>query len=203
MGLFDVFKKKDSKPADAPLSKPNPDSARVMGNAYEISFSFLGQENCKKLADCFKESIYSGINEYEISQKTELLIGGLDMCLGLLERANQAPQTTLGRNTLATFIYCRIFFDCVLALDTDIIHVTEWYTIFQATHIIDPDMHPYVQMMIRIYDLLDRGIEYLYKNMDAVTEDYFIPVEKRIRKLLNAYVDDNTGWNKINPQTLK
>lgn len=198
MGLFDVFKKKNQGKKEATSSNSNP--ASIIGGAYEIIIALWGEDTYKKAVTAFKEVISGLVAEEEVHRKTELLEGGLDMCLDLLEQAKRNPQTKLGANSITAFIYFRIFLDCTLAIDTDIIDVTEWYTIFRVTKTIKPGMHPYVEMMIRIYDLLDRGIEYLYKNMDSVTEDYFLPVEKRIRRMLNAYTDDNTGRNKINPQ---
>ena len=51
--------------------------------------------------------------------------------------------------------------------------------------------------MIKIYDLLDRGIVYLYENIDNVEKDYFTIIASKIQKMLDAYEDDHTDWNKI------
>lgn len=85
------------------------------------------------------------------------------MALDLLEQTKTIPQTTLGGNCVTAFIYYRFYLDCVLALDNDIIDVTENYTIFQLSKQLPASMHLYVKTMIKIYDLLDRGIIYLYK----------------------------------------
>lgn len=200
MGLFNVFKKKNTGTGkeNLPPSKPAPTSD--FGRTHDIIVALWGDETYKNAVTTFKEVINNIVVEDNIRRKTELLDGGLDMCLELLEQAKRNPQTKLGANSITAFIYYRIFLECVLAIDTEILEFTEFYTIFQIGKYMPPELHPYIQMIIKIMDLLDRGIVYLYENMDSVTEDYFLPVEKRIRKMLNAYTDDNTGWNKINPQ---
>ena len=167
--------------------------------AEEIIIALWGKDTHRTVVKNFKETISEIIAEENITRITDLIDGGLDMCLELLEKAKINPQTKLGANSITAFIYFRTFLDCVLAVDSELvyIHLMDWYGLFRITQTIKPGMHPYVEMIIKIYDLLDRGIEYLYKNMDSVSEDYFLPVEKRIRRLLNAYTDDDTGWNKI------
>lgn len=195
MGLRDLFKKntKENNQQSSFLS-----NAESLGGAYQIIATLLGEEGVKQIVAESKEIISNLILEEDIKHKTDLLIEGLDFCLYQLEKTNKNPNTTLGGNTITAFMYYRHFADCVMALDDDIIHVSEYYTIFRTTKHIPEEMHPYVQMMIKIYDLLDRGIIYLYENMDTVSKEYFTIVAKKIQKLLDDYKNDGTDWNKIN-----
>ena len=187
MELFNNFKKKE-----------NPSSvAKFNGGSYEIIHTLWTDQDIKKVVSECKEVINFQIKEKNVQRKTNLLSYGADLTLELLEKTKKNPQTTLGCNCITAFIYYRFYLDCVLALDTDIIDVAEYYTIFQLSRQIPTDMHLYVKTMIKIYDLLDRGIIYLYDNMDTVSEDYFTIVAKKIHALLDSYTDDNTDWNKI------
>lgn len=195
MGLHSFFKKKNSSKGNSTSTHAN--IAQSLGGVHQIIDTLWGADGIKRVVSGSKQDINTLIAEEGIRRKTDLLLYGLDMCLELLANAKKNPNTTLGGNSITGFIYYRFFFECVLAVDTDIVVINEHYTIFQATKQLPQEMHPYVQTMIKIYDLLDRGIVYLYEHMDTVTEDYFIIVAKRIRNFLNAYTDDNTAWNKI------
>ncbi len=194
MGLLDIFKKKNTA---SKIATGYSHTAKSLGGVYEIIDTLWGEDSVKTVVASSKNDIQSIIAEEGVHRKTELLEYGLELCLGLLSNAKKNPKTSLGSNCITAFIYYRIFFECVLAIDTDIIDVTEHYTVFQVTKQIPQGMHPYVQTMIKIYDLLDRGITYLYEHMDMVTEDYFTIVAKKIQNYLDAYIDDATGWNKI------
>lgn len=146
---------------------------------------------CKKIISDF-------VSNEKISKKTDLLALGLELSLEELAKANKNEKMTLGANCITTFIFYRCFLDCVLALDEDIIYIQEYYVLFSVTKRISSKMHPYIQMMIKIYDLLDRGIAYLYKNSNNISVDYFSKVSEKIQLMLDAYKDDNTDWNKIN-----
>ena len=187
MGLFNIFKKKTTEPS----------VAKSIGGVHEIIHTLWNDQDIKKVVSECKEVINLLIKENNVRRKTELLSYGVDLTLELLEKTKKNPQTTLGGNCLTAFIYYRFYLDCVLALDTDIIDVTEHYTIFQLSRQLPTTMHLYVKTMIKIYDLLDRGIIYLYDNMDTVSEDYFTIVAQKIYVLLDAYTDDNTDWNKL------
>ena len=184
MGLFDMFKKKNNSKQEPSAQYSN--SAKALGGVHEIINTLWGVDGVKTVVASSKDAINSLIVEEGVRKKTELLEYGLELCLELLSNAKKNPKTTLGGNCMTAFIYYRVFFECVLALDTDIMDVNEHYTIFQATKQIPSGMHLYVQTMIKIYDILDRGIVYLYKNMDSVTEDYFAIVAKKIRNYLNS-----------------
>ena len=54
-----------------------------------------------------------------------------------------------------------------------------------------------LKLMVKISDLLDRAIVYLFENLNTDSKDYYPILETKIRGYLNEYVDDNTGWNKI------
>lgn len=195
MGLFDIFKKKNNSKQEPTTQYSN--AVRALGGVHEIIDTLWGADGVKRVVSSSNDAIKSLITEEGVRRKTDLLEYGLELCLELISNAKKNPKTTLGGNSMTAFIYYRVFFECVLALDTDIVDVNEHYAIFQITKQIPSGMHLYVQTMIKIYDILDRGIVYLYKNMDTVTEDYFTIVAKKIRNYLNSYTDDNTGWNKI------
>lgn len=196
MGLRDLFKKKNAEATPSYTSQ-----AKALGGVHEIIASLWDERDVKRVIAQHKEEIASVIAETGVRRKTELLEYGLNQALASLAKAKQNPKLTLSSNCITAFIYYRFFFECALALDDDIIHVTEWYTIFQATKVLNPEMHSYVQTMIKIYDLLDRGIIYHYEKMfeskASITDDYFAIVANKIRIMLNAYTDDNTDWNKI------
>lgn len=187
MGLFDLFKQKTLSTSVSNSNNLVQEIIHTLWNGKEISKVI---SECKKVIDYL-------IREENIQRKTELLSCGVDLALDLLEQTKANPQTTLGGNCITAFIYYRFYLDCVLALDTDIIDVTENYTIFQLSKQLPESMHLYVKTMIKIYDLLDRGIIYLYENMDSVSKDYFTIVSQNILNLLYAYTDDNTDWNKL------
>ena len=187
VGLFNIFKKKTTESS----------VTKSIGGIHAIIRTLWNDQDIKRVVSECNEVINLLIKEDNVRRKTELLSCGVDLTLELLEKTKKNPQTTLGGNCLTAFIYYRFYLDCVLALDTDIIDVTEHYTKFQLSKQIPASMHLYVKSMIKIYDLLDRGIIYLYDNMDTVSEDYFIIVAQKIHVLLDTYIDDNTDWNKL------
>ena len=149
------------------------------------------------IAEC-KKIINHFIKEDKVTRKTDLLLRGTEITIEQLINILKKPQTNMGTKTITAFIYYRFFFESVLSLDTDIFSISKYYTLFKITKYIPTDMHPYVQIMIKIYDLLDRGIIYLYENIDSVSKDYFSIVALKIRNMLETYEDDTTDWNKIN-----
>ena len=195
MGLFDAFKKK--KNDNKKLSSYEENALRL-GGVHAIIAIKWGEEGTKQaVAEC-KDIINTIISEMDVHRKTEVLEYGLDFCEELLTRNQQKhPELTLGRNCITAFIYYRFFFECVLSLDSDILQINEIYTVYQCTKIIDERMHPYVQAMIKIYDLLDRGIIYHYENEESISKNYFAIVADKIRGITSSYVDDNSDWNKI------
>lgn len=198
MGLLDVFKKKGSEEKQTPPGNPEPASTKV--GAYEIIMDIMGEDTYRKDVTSVNKFIHELITEKNVCRKTELLRSGLDTCLEFLEALRKTDPAEIGNVSIALFIYLKTFLDCTLALDTYIIDIKELYSLFRVSKTIKPGTHPYAKLMITIYDALDSGIVYLYQNIDLDTGDYFSPVEKSIRRMLNAYTDDDTGWNKINPQ---
>lgn len=195
MGLFDSFRKKEKESGRLSSYEEN---ALQLGGVHAIIAIKWGEEGTKKaIAEC-KDIINTIISEMDVHRKTELLEYGLDFCEELLSNNQQKhPELSLGRNCITAFIYYRFFFECVLALDTDIVHINEIYTVFQRTKIIDEKIHPYVQAMIKIYDLLDRAIIYHYENEDSISKNYFAIVADKIYRITSSYVDDSSDWNKI------
>lgn len=195
MGLFDALKKKKAESSNLSSYEEN---ALKLGGVHAIIAIKWGEEGTKKvIAEC-KDIINTIISEMGVDRKTEILEYGLDFCEELLSRNQQKhPELSLGRNGITIFIYYRFFFECVLGLDTDIWQVNEAYTVYQCTKIINERMHPYVQAMIKIYDLLDRGIIYHYENEESISKNYFAIVADKIREITSSYVDDKSDWNKI------
>ena len=103
----------------------------------------------------------------------------------------------MGSHSITALIWYKQFFECTLSLDTDIMDITQFYTLFQMSRQVNTELHPYIQMMIKVYDTIDTGIVYLYENLDNISEDYFAVIANRINNLLQAYTDDASGWNKI------
>lgn len=188
MALFGLRKKKEDK---------NAREWTQLEKAQYIIDDLWGEEGVKKVVFDSKETINALIEEENVTRKTDLISFGLDLCEGLLANAQKNPQTKLGANCITTFIYFRHFFECVLGVDTDIMDISYLYTTFQVTKHIPEEAHPYIQTMLQIYDLIDRGIVYLYENTDNITKDYFAIVARKIQSMLDKYEDDGTGWNKI------
>ncbi len=195
MGLFDFFKQK--KTNNYKLSEFEERSLRL-GGIHAIIAIRLGEEGIKAVVSECKDLIKVIISEMDVHRKTEIIEYGLDFCEDLLANNQQKhPELSIGRHCLTAFLYFRCFFECALGLDEDIIHVTEFYTVFQCTRIPDERLHPYMQAMIKIYDLLDRGIIYHYENEESISKNYFSIVADQIRGITISYSDDNTDWNKI------
>lgn len=190
MWLQDLFKKNQKESSFS-------ENAKALGGVHQIIDILWGEDGVKQVVSECKEIINSLIAGEGIKRKTDILSFGLDWSLELLSRTSKNPKTTLGGNCITAFIYYRYYFECVLAIDTDIMDISHLYAVFQVTKHIPAEAHLYIQTMIKIYDLLDRGIVYLYENIDNVEKDYFTIVASKIQKMLDAYEDDNTDWNKI------
>ena len=190
MALHDFFKKYREQ-------KSYSNDVQKLEGVYQIINTLWGVDGVKQVVCECKETINFLITEEKVIRKTDLLSAGLELTLVRLEKANKNPNLSLGSNCITAFIYYRCFFESVLKLDTDIIYVSEHYTIFQVEKNIPLDMHPYIQTMIKTYDLLDRGIIYLYENIENISKDYFSVVSAKIQAMLDEYKDDNTDWNKI------
>ena len=191
MSLFDLFRK--NKVEKKSYSK----QSEKLGDVYQIIDNLGGEDNIKEVVSDCKRIINIAIKDGGANRKTDLLLCGMEMTLEGLEKAKSNPKINIGTSSITSFIYYRFFLDCVLAIDNDILQISELYTTFKIFRSVPSDMHPYVKMIIRIYDLLDRGIVYLSENMDTVSEDYFTIVSEKISNILNDYEDDSTGWNKI------
>ncbi len=195
MGFRDLFKEKPEK--DKVHSNQSEDN-EALDEIHFIIDALWDVDDKKQVVSHCKDAINFLLVEENVDRKTDLLLAGLELSLAQLQKAKDNPQTKLGTNCITTFIYYRHYLECVLALDEDITDILFCYTIFQSSKQVDPQLHPYIQTMIKIYDLLDRGIKYLYENMNEVTRDYFTIVASKIETMLSSYEDDDTGWNKIN-----
>ena len=147
--------------------------------------------------DTFNQIISELIEEENIHRKTDLLLEGLDNFSELFAEAKSMPNVKNSAANLNVIVHLRLFLDCVLAIDNDIITVNEIYTISKVTGGIRSDTHNFVKLMVKISDLLDRAIVYLFENLNTDSKDYYPILETKIRGYINEYVDDNTGWNKI------
>lgn len=145
----------------------------------------------------FKDIIFSLIYENDIHRKTDLLLDGLDNLNKLFETIKSTPDYKTGSTNLNAIVHFRIYLDCVLALDSDGDTVNEFYITYKLTGVMNNSVHKYINLMIKISDLLDRIIVYLFENLDKVSLDHYPIAERKMRKYLNEYVDDNTDWNKI------
>lgn len=145
----------------------------------------------------FKDIIFSLIYENNIHRKTDLLLDGLNNLNELFETIKSTADYKTGSTNLNAIVHFRIYLDCVLALDSDGDTVNEFYIAYKLTGVMNNSVHKYINLMIKISDLLDRIIVYLFENLDKVSLDHYPIAERKIRKYLNEYVDDNTDWNKI------
>ena len=147
--------------------------------------------------DDFNNIIYFCIHEDDIHRKTDILIEALNNINEIFSEIKSNPQNHIGSANLNAVVHLRMFLDCVLLYDGDWDTINQLYILFKATGTINESAHKYINLMIRISDLLDRAIVYLFENLNTATTDYYPAVEQRIRKYLNEYDDDNTDWNKI------
>ena len=147
--------------------------------------------------DTFNQIISELIEEENIHRKTDLLLEGLDNFSELFAEAKSMPNVKNSAANLNVIVHLRLYLDCVLAIDNDIITVNEIYTLSKVTGGMRSDTHNFVKLMVKISDLLDRAIVYLFENLNTDSKDYYPILETKIRGYINEYVDDNTGWNKI------
>lgn len=84
-----------------------------------------------------------------------------------------------------------------LALDTDIIDITQFYETYKVSQYIPGNVHKYLQTMIKIYFEIDKGMELLCVNGKQNNVNYFELVYETIGRYIDSYEDDNTDWNKI------
>lgn len=168
----------------------------IMEKSIAIVQTLWDTESIRKVVGSLKEIINKLITEEGIKRKNELLMAGLVFCQELAD-SKKKPDSNMGSHSITALIWYKQFFECALSLDADIMDITQFYTIFQMSRKVNTELHPYIQMMIRVYDTIDTGIVYLYENLDNISEDYFAVVAKRINNLLQSYADDSSGWNKI------
>ena len=147
--------------------------------------------------DEFNNIISDLIHNENIHRKTELLIDALDNINDLFNQAKRTPGFNVGSANLTAVIHLRIYLDCILVHDNDFDTINDLYLLSKITGSVRESAHKYIHLMIKISDLLDRAIVYLFENYGTVSTDYYPIVEKKIRGYLNEYIDDDTGWNKI------
>lgn len=147
--------------------------------------------------DTFNQIISELIEEENIHRKTDLLLEGLENFSELFDEAKSMPNVKNSAANLNVIVHLRLYLDCVLEIDNDIITVNEIYTLSKVTGGMRSDTHNFVKLMVKICDLLDRAIVYLFENLNTDSKDYYPILETKIRGYLNEYVDDNTGWNKV------
>lgn len=191
MFFRNLFKKNKK---DESLSK----KANELSDVYQIIDALYGEDGTRKTISICKSIIASAIEESGASKKTDLLLDMLNENSSYYEKMMKENGTDISSITITLFIHYRFFFESVLAIDSDLSDVTYLYTIFQISKQFPPNIHPYVEMMTKVYDVLDTEIVFLHKNMDKISSDYFFNVTARIENLLRSYKDDNTAWNKIN-----
>lgn len=151
----------------------------------------------KETIDIFNQIINQLIEKENIHSKTELLLNGLDYFSELFTEAKSQHNISNSAANLNVIVHFRLFLDCVLAIDNDIITINDMYMLSKVTGVIRSDIHNFIKLMVKISDLLDRAIVYIFENRSTDSNDYFPILETKIRNYLIEYVDDNTGWNKI------
>ena len=200
-----MSKLKDSKEAKGMLnqdtenktSAKNPRSDTILLAREIINEAGKESGGWKETIDMFNQIISELIQEENIHRKTDLLLEGLDNFSELFAEAKSMPNVKNSAANLNVIVHLRLYLDCVLAIDNDIITVNEIYTLSKVTGGMRSDTHNFVKLMVKISDLLDRAIVYLFENLNTDSKDYYPILETKIRGYLNEYVDDNTGWNKI------
>ena len=189
MGLFNFFKSKKEQ-------KEQEEQIRIF-NAEATIQAFFTEKERKAIVNECKDVIDHLLNECEVKKKTELLECGLEWCNELLEKVNRNPNSNKINNCMIAFTYFRYYFQCVLALDTDIIDITQFYEMYKVSQYIPGDVHKYLQTMIKIYFEIDKGMELLCVNGKQNNVNYFELVYQTIGRYIDSYEDDNTDWNKI------
>ena len=200
-----MSKLKDSKEAKGMLnqdtenktSAKNPRSDTILLAREIINEAGKESGGWKETIDMFNQIISELIQEENIHRKTDLLLEGLDNFSELFAEAKSMPNVKNSAANLNVIVHLRLYLDCVLAIENDIITVNEIYTLSKVIGGMRSDTHNFVKLMVKISDLLDRAIVYLFENLNTDSKDYYPILETKIRGYLNEYVDDNTGWNKI------
>lgn len=147
--------------------------------------------------DIFKQTISEMIIEDNIHRKTDLILEGLDYFSELFAEAKRDSNITNAAINLNIIVHLRLFLDCVLVIDDSLTTINEIYVLARLTGMIKNDIHDFIKLMVKICDLLDRAIVYLFEKHNTDSKDYYPILETKIRNYLNAYVDDNTDWNKV------
>ncbi|MBQ2719489.1 MAG: hypothetical protein IJF73_05420 [Clostridia bacterium] len=197
MGIIKkIFRKSHEKKSTSDFSK----RANELGGVYKIINILWGEESFKKVVAHLKECIQGMIENECIDRKNELLKFAIGDCFRYFKDDSPKEQLEFTANALNSFITYRIFFECVLAMDTDIAHISEHYLLFQISGRIPDGMHPYVSTMIKIYDILDTTILFLFEKSNSnsnITREFIMDTLNTIFDYLDSYVDDSTDWNKI------
>lgn len=178
----------------AVINTPNQQAILARGVIYEVGKESGGW---KGTIDTFNTLIKELIEEDDYHSKTDILFYSLDYFMELSEEMDSmtdCKNTTLNLNII---IHFRLFLDCLLAINGDGDIINEMYLAAKVNGGIKKDVPTFVKLMIKISDLLDRAIVYLYENIDTDSKNYYPILESKIRDYLLEYPDENTGWNRI------
>ena len=186
-----------TKQSPSPTTKRIKDDPETPLKAREYINVLKTHENWDDPTDDFNNIIYSTIHEDNVHRKTDILIEALNNMNEIFSEIKSNPQYHIGSANLNAVVHIRLFLDCVLLYDGDWDTINHLYIVSKATGTINESAHKFINLMIEISDLLDRAIVYLFENLNVVTTDYYPSVERKIRKYLIEYIDDNTDWNKI------
>lgn len=137
------------------------------------------------------------IKENKFKTKTELfkfLIREQKEAYNDIIKENKLKQSTCN---IISLIYLKIYFDCILQINNDIVDFLEIASLTNLFGEINEDIHPYLKMMLRINLKLEKEIEKLYNNLDENNDTIFLEIADFVEWKLNCYKEDNTNWNKI------
>lgn len=164
----------------------------------QLIMQVLNTNDLKLEYEKMKSFVNELIQDYDITTKTELLSCGFSCMKEIFEETKRTGKLNINTINLITTINCKLFFDCVISMDTDAIDFTHMYTITKLSGEINEQLHPYLQLMIKISLTLENCITFLYDEYDNIATDYyFYSLEKQLQTDLSTYVNDDSDWNKI------
>lgn len=164
---------------------------------YEIIKEVFNINDIRPELDNNYQMILEIIKENKFKTKTELfkfLIHEQKEAYNDIIKENKLNHSTCN---IICLIYLKIYFDCILQINNDIIDFLEIASLTNLFGKINEDIHPYLKMMLRINIKLEKEIETLYNNLDENNDTIFLEIADFVEWNLNCYKEDNTNWNKI------
>ena len=166
---------------------------------FEDVFIYELRNDCgNTLISLSKEIIEMLINECNVTTKTDLLLGGLEVYDQDFDDPNNDISYLYEKN-LRAFLYYKCFIACTIDVDNGYEEFSRMYYAWKEDKPTEKSIPKNIMIIIEIFDLINRGISYIGENPQKINKDYFKIVEKKIRAALANYEEDeDICWNKIN-----